>query len=148
MRVGLICISVLAALPLLAQNHATAEEGINSYSLEKEAALGKRLAAELRKRSTLIDNPTVRDYVDRLGKNLAAHMPEAKVHFTFSVTAEDPCSTVHEPAALRANSILMPSSRSTFSSHAFDSISNNHLPFFGERITFSGLRRWRTAEQN
>lgn len=51
MRMGLITISFLAVLPLLAQNQANAEKGINAYSLEKEAALGKHLAAEVRQRT-------------------------------------------------------------------------------------------------
>jgi hypothetical protein len=57
MRIGIIAISVLAGLPLFAQNQATAGRGVNSYSLEKEAALGERLAAEFRQRSTLVENP-------------------------------------------------------------------------------------------
>jgi len=108
MRIGTIAISILASLPLFAQNQVNAEKGLNFYSLEKEAALGKQLAAEVRQRTTPIENSTVQDYVDRLGYKLAAHMPEAKVHFTFSVIAEDPCSIVHEPSALPGSSVFVP----------------------------------------
>lgn len=107
MRVGCIAISVLAGLPLLAQNQPTAGNGINVYSLEKEAALGKQLAAEVRQRTTPIQNPAVQDYVDRLGQRLAAYT-DTKVPFTFSVIAEDPCFTVHEPAALPGGYVFVP----------------------------------------
>lgn len=79
MGISRIAISVLGGLPLLAQYEATGGKGVNFYTLEKEAALGKQMAAELRLRTTPIDNPTVQDYVDRLGQKLAANVPKTDV---------------------------------------------------------------------
>jgi predicted Zn-dependent protease len=98
----------VVALPLVAQNQATPKKGANLYVPQKEAALGKRLADELRKRTTPIENPTVHVYVDRLGQTLAAHMPRSQVHFTFSVIAEDPCPTIHEASALPGGYVFIP----------------------------------------
>jgi predicted Zn-dependent protease len=44
--------------------------GVNFYSLEKELALGKQLAIEVRKQVKIVDDPIVAEYVNRLGQNL------------------------------------------------------------------------------
>jgi predicted Zn-dependent protease len=93
---------------MFAQNQANVERGIDSYSREKEAALGNKLANEIRQRTTSIQNPTSNGFVERLGRRLAAHMPEAKLDFTFSIIAEDPCPTVHEPVALSGGYVFVP----------------------------------------
>jgi len=109
MRVSRIAISILAGLPLMAQEPArSAEKGVNSYKLEKEASLGRQLAAEFRKRTTVIDSPTVQDYLDRLGRRLESHLPDANFPFTFSAIAEDPCPAIHEPAALPGGYVFVP----------------------------------------
>jgi predicted Zn-dependent protease len=107
MKIRHVSISILAALRLLAQTQGTAEKAPNPYSLEKEAALGKQLAAEVRQRTTPIQNPAAQDYVNRLGNRLASHT-DTKVPFTFSVVAEDPCSTTHEPVALPGGYVFVP----------------------------------------
>jgi predicted Zn-dependent protease len=84
-------ISVLAGLPLFAQNQAT---------VEKQAALGRQLAADFRQHTTAIASPRVQDYVENLGRDLASQMPASPFSFTFSVIAEDPCPALHEPYAL------------------------------------------------
>jgi beta-barrel assembly-enhancing protease len=43
----------------------------NIYSLDKEMALGKQLAIEVRKQAKIIDDPIVAEYINRLGQNLA-----------------------------------------------------------------------------
>ena len=58
--------------------------GINFYSIEKEIALGKQLAEEVRRQSKLIDDPIVGEYVNRLGQNLARNS-DATVPFTFQI---------------------------------------------------------------
>ena len=45
--------------------------GVNFYSLEKELALGKQLAEEIRKQARLVEDPIITEYVNRLGQNLA-----------------------------------------------------------------------------
>jgi predicted Zn-dependent protease len=98
----------LVLLPMLAGLSLPASQGVNVYSREKEAALGRQLAAEFRQRSIPVENPAVRDYVNRLGQRLAAQMPEAGFPFTFSVIAGDPCAATHEPAALPGGSVFVP----------------------------------------
>ncbi len=42
-------------------------KGINFYSIEKEIALGKQLAEEVRRQSKVLDDPILSEYVNRLG---------------------------------------------------------------------------------
>jgi len=97
----LACLSLTAQVP-------RPENGGHS-SLEKEAALGKQLAAEIRRRTTAIDNPVVQKYLDQLGRKLGSQMPNKRFPFTFSVVAEDLCRSAHEPAALPGGYVFVPS---------------------------------------
>lgn len=92
MSIDTIAISILTALPLLAQYHATGS--VSFHNPEKEAILGKQLAADVRGRTTAMENPFVEEYVARLGQKLAAHVPYAGGHFIFGVIVEDLCLTV------------------------------------------------------
>jgi beta-barrel assembly-enhancing protease len=58
--------------------------GINFYSLEKEIALGKQLAQEVERQAKIIDDPTVAEYVNRVGQNIVRNS-DAKVPFTIKV---------------------------------------------------------------
>jgi predicted Zn-dependent protease len=62
--------------------------GINFYSIEKEIALGKQLAEEVRRQSKLLDDPTVSEYINRVGQNLVRNS-DATVPFTFQVVEGD-----------------------------------------------------------
>src|SRR5438270_5785644 len=62
--------------------------GINFYSTEKEIALGKQLAEEVRRQSKLLDDPTVGEYINRVGQNLVRNS-DATVPFTFQVVEGD-----------------------------------------------------------
>ena len=57
---------------------------LNFYSPEKEMALGKQLAEEVARQSKVVDDPTISEYVNRIGQNLARNS-DAKVPFTFRV---------------------------------------------------------------
>src|SRR6266571_4517546 len=59
-------------------------KGVNFYSIEKEIALGKQLAEEVRRQSKLVDDPIIGEYVNRLGQNLVRNS-DAKVPFTFQI---------------------------------------------------------------
>jgi predicted Zn-dependent protease len=63
-------------------------KGINFYSIEKEIALGKQLAEEVRRQSKVLDDPIVGEYINRLGQNLVRNS-DAKVPFTFQVVQGD-----------------------------------------------------------
>ncbi|HUK18859.1 MAG TPA: M48 family metallopeptidase [Bryobacteraceae bacterium] len=58
--------------------------GVNFYSLEKEIALGKQLAQEVERQAKIIDDPTIAEYVNRVGQNIVRNS-DAKVPFTIKV---------------------------------------------------------------
>ncbi len=60
------------------------DDGPNLYSVEKEIALGKELAAQVERQAKIIDDPTIAEYVNRLGQNLVRNS-DAKVPFTIKV---------------------------------------------------------------
>jgi predicted Zn-dependent protease len=74
-----------------------AQEGL---VLEKEAALGKRLAEDVRRQTTAVDAPGAQRYVERLAERIAAELQGSKLPFTFSLVTEDSCQTIHEPVVL------------------------------------------------
>ncbi len=59
-------------------------KGVNFYSLEKEIAIGKQMAAEVERQAKVIDDPVVAEYVSRVGQNLVRNS-DAKVPFTIKV---------------------------------------------------------------
>jgi len=59
-------------------------KGVNFYSLEKEMALGRQLAQEVRRQAKMLDDPIITEYVNRLGQNLVRNS-DARVPFTFEV---------------------------------------------------------------
>ena len=59
-------------------------KGVNFWSLEKEIALGKRLAQEVERQAKIIDDPIIAEYVNRVGQNLVRNS-DAKVPFTIKV---------------------------------------------------------------
>jgi beta-barrel assembly-enhancing protease len=61
---------------------------INFYSLEKEMALGKQLAEEVARQSKLNQDPTIGEFVNRLGQTLVRNS-DAKLPFTFQVVEDD-----------------------------------------------------------
>ncbi|MDR3698132.1 MAG: M48 family metallopeptidase [Candidatus Sulfopaludibacter sp.] len=59
-------------------------KGINFYSMEKEMALGRQLAQEVRRQAKILDDPLITEYVNRVGQNLVRNS-DAKIPFTFEV---------------------------------------------------------------
>lgn len=59
-------------------------KGINFYSLEKEAALGRELAKEVELQAKILYDPAIGEYVNRLGQNLARNS-DAGRPFTIKV---------------------------------------------------------------
>jgi predicted Zn-dependent protease len=59
---------------------------LNVYSLDKEMALGKQLAIEVRKQTKIVDDPIIAEYINRLGQNLARN---SDVTFPVSFTLID-----------------------------------------------------------
>ncbi len=97
LRCALVCLAVVCANIALAQDSSRKKKddpaqignrdvgkGVNLYSLEKEMALGKQLAAEVQRQAKVVEDPLVSEYVNRIGQNLARNS-DAKVPFTFQV---------------------------------------------------------------
>jgi predicted Zn-dependent protease len=61
---------------------------LNFMSLEKEIQLGRQLSAEIERQVKLIEDPTVTEYVNRVGQNLVRNS-DAKVPFTIKVVESD-----------------------------------------------------------
>src|SRR5579871_3144471 len=59
-------------------------KGINFYSLDREIALGRQLAQEVKRQAKMVDDPLITEYVNRVGQNLVRNS-DAKVPFTFQV---------------------------------------------------------------
>ena len=59
-------------------------KAVNFYSLEKEIALGRRLAEEVERNAKIVDDPVISEYVNRIGQNIVNNS-DAKVPFTIKV---------------------------------------------------------------
>jgi len=99
----------LLALSLGAQERQLGQ-GVNFYSLAKEAAIGARLSEHLRQDTTAVESPAVRDYVQRIGSQLAQQLTNAPFSYTFSVIADDRGGRTHEPISLPSGYIFVPTS--------------------------------------
>src|SRR5690348_326711 len=62
--------------------------GLDFYSQSKEIALGQQLAAEVMQNSTVITDPVVNEYINRLAQNLVRNS-DAKVAFHVHVLQDD-----------------------------------------------------------
>ena len=74
--------------PLLIGKRNINKHQIDFYSLNKEVAMGRRLAADVERQGKFIDDPVITEYVNRVGQNLALHS-DAKVPFTIKVLDSD-----------------------------------------------------------
>jgi beta-barrel assembly-enhancing protease len=120
----------------------------NFYSLGKEAALGRQMALEFRRNTVSFDDLIVQQYVDRLGQKLAAQIPNANFPFSFSLTANDPCHTTHEPQALPGGYVFVPvtlliqaRSEAEFAgmlAHSMEHIAERHAARITTRLTNVG----------
>ncbi len=100
----LIILLMLAAAPALAQEQQKTladkdnplmigkrdinNNQINFYSLDKETALGRRLAPETDRQSKFVTDPIITEYVNRVGQNIVLHS-DAKIPFTIKVIDSD-----------------------------------------------------------
>ena len=59
-------------------------KGPNFYSIEKEIALGKRMAQDVERNSKIVNDPVIAEYVNRIGQNIVRNS-DAKVPFTIKL---------------------------------------------------------------
>jgi len=79
---------------------------VNFYSREKEAALGERLAKDVLRNSTVVQNPAVQAYIERLGGRLSAQFP-ADLTYRFTVVTDGSSGGTHEPMSLPGGYIIV-----------------------------------------
>ena len=60
----------------------------NWYSIEKEVAMGKQYAAMIESSVKMVSDPTISEYINRIGQNLVRNS-DAKVPFTIKVVDSD-----------------------------------------------------------
>jgi predicted Zn-dependent protease len=96
-----LCILALVAVWLSAQ------DDVNSYSKEKEAALGASLASEVRKHTSEISDSTVHDYTERLGRQFAAQL-RGDLDWEFAVVSDDLGGSTHEALSIPGGHIFVP----------------------------------------
>jgi predicted Zn-dependent protease len=70
--------------PLLIGKRDINNNQINFYSLAKEAAIGRQLAAEVDRESKFVTDPIITEYVNRVAQNIVLHS-DAKTPFTIKV---------------------------------------------------------------
>src|SRR6185295_17333234 len=71
-------------------------KGVNFYSLEKEIALGKQLAAQIAQTARIVDDPQISEYINRMVQNLVRNS-DAKVPFTAQVIDADEVNALSLP---------------------------------------------------
>jgi beta-barrel assembly-enhancing protease len=84
------CILSLATLLAAAQGPTRIHPGFNLFTKEQDVQLGQETAAQVRKQMTVITDPVLTAYVNKIGKRLAASQ-EAQASgfpFTFEVVAD------------------------------------------------------------
>lgn len=74
--------------PLMIGKRNINKHQINFYSLDKEVALGRQVAAQVDQQAKFVDDPVVTEYINRIGQNIALHS-DAKIPFTIKVLDSD-----------------------------------------------------------
>jgi predicted Zn-dependent protease len=76
----------------------------------KEAGLNASLANEVRQHTSAISDSTVHDYIDRVGRRLAAQLPAGDSAWDFALIRDDVGGSTHEPLSLQGGYIFVPAS--------------------------------------
>jgi predicted Zn-dependent protease len=76
--------------------------------LDKEAALGRQMAEEVRRSTTPVESQSVQDYVQRVGARLSPQLPDVSFPFTFAIVRMDQTNALHEPRVLPGGYIFVP----------------------------------------
>jgi predicted Zn-dependent protease len=74
--------------PLLIGKRDINKGQIQFYSVEREVAIGRQLAAEVDRSSAIINDPVINEYINRVAQNLVLHS-DSKVPFTIKVLDSD-----------------------------------------------------------
>ena len=93
----------------MAQQEREPGKGVNFYSIEKEIALGNRLATEFRRGTRAVESAAALAYVNGIGQRLAVLIGGPPFLYTFALIADDPAA-IHEVAAFPGGFLFVPSS--------------------------------------
>jgi predicted Zn-dependent protease len=84
-------------------------KGINFYSIEKETALGRHLAAEFQRDTKPLTSPAALAYINGIGQRLAARIGGPPFPYTFALVADDP-TVPRDVAAFPGGFLFVPAS--------------------------------------
>jgi predicted Zn-dependent protease len=65
------------------------DQGVNFYSIEKETALGRQLAAEFTRDHKPLESPAAQAYINKLGQRLATQLGGPPFTYTFALFADN-----------------------------------------------------------
>ncbi len=99
----LVCLSFCSQAQEARQNRPRSFQ-----SGEKEVALGAQLAAQVRRQTTQLELVNVDRYVEKLGRDLAPHMPNSHEDWKFSLIRDREDSSTREPISLPGAWIFIP----------------------------------------
>src|SRR5579862_8817331 len=89
-RVAAILVTILMVALMWAQGPTQLHPGFNLFSKEQDVQLGKESADQVRKQTTVIKDPVLTAYVNRVGQRLVTsrEAQESGFPFTFEVVAD------------------------------------------------------------
>src|SRR5882762_2903772 len=87
---AILAVVLASAVVSFAEGPHRFEPGFNLFSKQQDVQLGQESAAQVRKQMTVIQDPVLTDYVNRVGKRLTAsrEAQESGFPFTFEVVAD------------------------------------------------------------
>src|SRR5258707_1186762 len=80
-------VALLIVTTLLAQNHF--KPGFNLFSKEQDIQLGSEAAAEVEKKMTVVKDPALNQYIQKIGKRLASAPEAGDYPYSFKLVADD-----------------------------------------------------------
>jgi predicted Zn-dependent protease len=85
--------------------HLLAQQGADVSDLDKERALGRHYAAEIRRQSDSAVDPPVQAYVDRVGRELSSGLTDQRLEYQFELISGGDWT---EPVALPGGYVFIP----------------------------------------
>lgn len=83
---AVLAVALLASQALAVRTQL--KPGWNMFSKQQEVQLGREAAAEAERQLVLVRDPTLNNYIQQLGRRLAAHSPASDYPYTFKVVQD------------------------------------------------------------
>jgi len=84
-RWAALAIALAILMPNLAEAQTKVKSGYNMFSPEQDVEIGRQSAAEVQRQLPLVTNNSVEDYINQIGRKLAAQAPGPKFPYEFRV---------------------------------------------------------------